>query len=45
MAIVTNARWAGPAVKIFSILWPGQSRAFPLSELDSAKRWAAENGD
>jgi hypothetical protein len=45
MAIVTNARWAGPAVKIFSILWPGQARAFPLSELDSAKRWAAENGD
>jgi hypothetical protein len=44
MAIVTDARWAGPAVKIFSILWPGQARAFPLSELESAKRWAAENG-
>jgi len=44
MAIVTDARWAGPAVKIFSILWPGQARAFPLSQLESAKRWAAENG-
>jgi hypothetical protein len=44
MAIVTDARWAGPAVKMFSILWPGQARAFPLSELESAKRWAAENG-
>jgi stage II sporulation SpoAA-like protein len=43
MAIVTNARWAGPAVKIFSVLWPGQARAFPLSELESAKRWAAED--
>jgi hypothetical protein len=43
MAIVTNARWAGPAVKILSILWPGQARAFPLSELESAKRWAAED--
>jgi hypothetical protein len=43
IAIVTNARWAGPAVKIFSILWPGQARAFPLSELEAAKRWAAED--
>ena len=41
MAIVTDARWAGPAVKIFSVLWPGQARAFALSELESAKRWAA----
>ena len=43
MAIVTNARWAGPAIKIFSVLWPGQARAFPLAELESAKRWAAED--
>jgi hypothetical protein len=42
MAIVTNARWAGPAVKVFSVLWPGQARVFPLAELASAKRWAAE---
>ena len=41
MAIVTNARWAGPAIKLFSVLWPGQARAFPLTELESAKRWAA----
>ena len=43
VAIVTNARWAGPAIKMFSVLWPGQARAFPLSELESAKRWAAED--
>jgi hypothetical protein len=42
MAIVTNAGWAGPAVKVFSVLWPGQARAFRLAELESAKRWAAE---
>lgn len=42
MAIVTDARWAGPAVKILSVLWPGQARVFPLSALESAKRWAAE---
>jgi SpoIIAA-like len=41
MAIVTDARWAGPAIKIFSVLWSGQARAFPLSELASAKLWAA----
>jgi len=41
MAIVTDARWAGPAIKVFSVLWPGQARAFPLSELEAAKRWAA----
>jgi hypothetical protein len=43
MAIVTNARWAGAAVKIFSVLWPGQARRFPLAELEAAKRWAAAN--
>ncbi len=43
VAIVTNARWAGPAIKMFSVLWPGQARAFPLSELEAAKRWAAED--
>ena len=42
MAIVTDARWAGPAMKVFSVLWPGQARAFPLAELDAAKRWAAD---
>ena len=41
IAIVTDARWAAPAIKIFSVLWPGQARAFPLSELDAAKQWAA----
>ena len=43
IAIVTDARWAGPAIKIFSVLWPGQARAFPLADLEAAKRWAAED--
>ena len=42
IAVVTDARWAGPAIKVFSILWPGQARAFPLAEVEAAKRWAAE---
>ena len=41
IAVVTDARWAGPAITIFSVLWPGQARAFPLGELASATRWAA----
>jgi hypothetical protein len=42
IAVVTDARWAGSAIKVFSVLWPGQARAFPLAELGSAKRWAAD---
>jgi stage II sporulation SpoAA-like protein len=41
VAIVTDARWAGPAIKIFSVLMPGQARAFPLAQLEAAKTWAA----
>ena len=41
IAVVTDARWAGPALKVFSVLWPGQARAFRLRELEDAKRWAA----
>jgi hypothetical protein len=41
IAVVTDARWAGPAIRIFSVLWPGQARAFPLGKLAAAKRWAA----
>ena len=44
IAIVTDARWAGAMVRIFSILWPGQARAFALAELETAKRWAAQEG-
>jgi hypothetical protein len=44
IAVVTDARWAAPAIKVFSVLWPGQARAFPLAELEGAKRWAAESG-
>jgi hypothetical protein len=43
IAIVTDARWAARATKLFSVLLPGQARAFPLSDLEAAKRWAAED--
>ena len=44
MAIVTDVRGAGPAVRTLSALWPGKARAFPVAELDAAKAWAAEPG-
>jgi hypothetical protein len=45
VAVVTDARWAGPAVRVLSILWPGQARSFPLAERASATRWAAGQDD
>ena len=42
IAIVTDAGWAGPAIKVFSVLLPGRARAFPLAELEAAKLWADE---
>ncbi len=41
VALVTDAGWARPAMRVFSALWPGVFRAFPLAELDAAKVWAA----
>ena len=43
MAIVTDAQWAKPAIKMFSLLWPGQARVFPLARLEDAKTWAADD--
>ena len=43
IAVVTDARWVRPAIKAFSLLWPGQAKAFALAHLDDAKRWAADS--
>jgi hypothetical protein len=40
IAVVSDSRWVAPAMKLFSVLFPGQARAFPLAELEAAKRWA-----
>jgi hypothetical protein len=42
IAVVTDARWARPAMKLLSVLWPGKARAFPLAERTAATSWAAE---
>jgi SpoIIAA-like len=41
IAVVTDARWARPAMNVFSVLWPGRARAFPLAERSAAAGWAA----
>ncbi len=41
IAVVTDLRWVGAAIRAFSMLWPGQGRAFPVAEMEAAKRWAA----
>ena len=43
VAVVTDAKWVGPALKLFSVLWPGQARGFKLEELEAAKTWAASD--
>src|SRR3954449_13631250 len=45
VAVVTDARWARPAMKLFSVLWPGKARAFPLAERAAAVTWAAATDD
>ena len=40
-AVVTDAKWVGPAMKVFSILLPGQARAFRLAQREAATHWAA----
>lgn len=42
IALVTNVGWAKPAMRAFSVLVPGQARAFRVAQLQEAKAWAAE---
>ena len=40
-AIVTDIEWMVRATKMFAWMIPGESRVFPVAELDEAKRWVA----
>jgi len=42
LAVVTDEEWVRPALRGLSFLLPGQARAFPVSDLEAAKRWLAE---
>jgi SpoIIAA-like len=40
-AIVTDIEWMARATKLFAWMIPGETRVFPLAQLDQAKRWVA----
>ena len=40
-AIVTDQGWLARAARVFAWMIPGESRIYPLAELESAKRWVA----
>jgi hypothetical protein len=42
LAVVTDEEWVRPALRGLSFLLPGHVRAFPVSDLEAAKRWLAE---
>ena len=42
LAVVTDEEWVRPALRGLSFLLPGKARAFPVSDLEAAKRWLAE---
>jgi SpoIIAA-like len=45
VGVVSDESWLRPALRILSVLVPGKIRAFPVADLDDAKRWVAEGLD
>jgi hypothetical protein len=45
VAVVSDESWLRPALRMLSVLVPGQLRAFPVAELGAAKRWVATGGE
>jgi hypothetical protein len=41
-AIVTDIEWMARATRLFGWMIPGESRVFPLAELEQAKAWVAD---
>jgi SpoIIAA-like len=41
VAVVSDEDWLRPALRVLSVLVPGQLRAFPVSQLTAAKSWLA----
>jgi stage II sporulation SpoAA-like protein len=39
VAVVSDESWLRPGLRVLSVLVPGQLRAFPVAELQAAKRW------
>ena len=45
VAIVSDESWLGPALRMLSVLVPGQLRGFPVAQLPSAKTWVAAGAE
>ncbi len=43
-AIVTDISWMVHAMTLFSWMVPGETRVYPVAELDAAKAWVAGGG-
>jgi len=41
VAVVSDEDWLRPALRVLSVLVPGQLRAFPVKELAAATEWLA----
>jgi hypothetical protein len=41
VAVVSDEDWLRPALRVLSVLVPGQLRAFPVAQLPAAKEWLA----
>ena len=39
VAVVSDEDWLRPALRVLSVLVPGQLRAFPVAELAAAREW------
>jgi hypothetical protein len=39
LAVVTDVEWIKQTMKIFGFLMPGELRAFPIAEADTARDW------
>jgi hypothetical protein len=44
VAVVSDEDWLRPALRVLSVLVPGQLRAFPVARLAAAKEWVATVG-
>ncbi len=43
VAVVSDEDWLRPALRVLSMLVPGQLRGFPVVELNAAKSWVGED--
>ena len=41
VAVVSDEDWLRPALRVLSVLVPGQLRAFPVNQLAAAREWLA----